>query len=246
MRTSHFSLTSLTAAAVLLLLPGFAEAQRELHVASVESLEPIGRCGGGDPAAGGPMWSTLMEVVTLDRDVAKDSLRVLQESATVVAAERPDDVQAQFLLAAILGARAEVEGGRSKIRVADDLLAQLEVVLGLQPDHPGALHLLGRLNASVMRLDGVTRFIATHIMGGDRLGSASWQAAERLFQRAIAYEPCLGDHRLQLARAYADQGKRQEARAELRRLFGLGPHASRDTRVWTEAMKLAEELGETD
>lgn len=240
MRTS---IQQLILASTLLVSPTVAQAQREIRVASVEPLEPINRCSASAGVSDSPIWGTLMEVVTLDRDAAKDSLRALQASATSVAAEHPDDVDSQFMVAAILGARAEVEGGRSKIRVADELLGQLEVVFALQPEHPGALHLLGRLNASVMRLDRVTRFVATHVMGRDRLGSASWQAAEGLFLRAISHEPCLTDHRLQLARAYADQGKRREARAQLQALLALGPDASRDDRVWGEALHLADELG---
>lgn len=237
------SIHRLVLASMLLVVPAVAQARQETRIASIEPLEPIRRCSAGAAGVDNPMWSRLMDVVTLDRDSAKESLRALQASAASEAALRPDDVDSQFMVAAILGARAEVEGGRSKVHVADELLGQLEIVLALQPDHPGALHLLGRLNASVMRLDRVTRFVATHVMGGDRLGSASWQAAEHLFLLAISHEPCLTDHRLQLARAYADQGKTREARSQLRQLLALGPDASRDHRVWSEALELEERLG---
>jgi len=242
MRTSMLS----SLLALMLLAPSAVQAQHGLRIASVEALEPIHGCRASAAVVDDPLWSSLLEVVTLDGRVAKDSLRSLQDAAMSAAAEHPDDVDREFMVAAILGARAEVEGGRTKIRVAEALLGRLEIVLRLQPDHAGALHLLGRLNASVMRLDGVTRFLATRVMGGDRLGSASWNAAERLFLQAILHEPCLTDHRLQLARAYADQGKRVEARAQLRELFALGPDASRDHRVWPAAVELAQDLGGAD
>lgn len=222
--------------------PAAAAAQHEVRLASAEPLRPIHRCAAVSPATRGPIWSTLMEVVELDEDVAKRRLRALQDSATAVAAAQPGDVESQFTLAAVLGARAEVEDGRTKIHVAEALIDQLDVVLALDPDHPGALDLLGRLHASVMRLDGITRFIATRIMGGDKLRTASWQEAERLLQRAISSEPCLGDHRFQLARVYADQGKHGQAREQLRELLVLGPRASLDQRVWGGVVALAAEL----
>lgn len=226
----------------LLLIPVAAGAQLQVRVAHLEPLQPETRCAQerGGPS---PMWQALFETVTLDPDVAKQRLVALQDSLTVLAAERPEDVELQFFLAAVLGARSELEGGRTKMRVVQTLLDQLDDVLALDPHHPGSLHMLGRLNASVMRMDWVTRFLATRILGRAKLGAASWDEAERLLEAAASSEPCVGDHYFHLARVYADRGKRALARERLIEMLDLGPAGARDHRVWDQALGLLDELG---
>jgi hypothetical protein len=227
----------------LALLPTAVGAQLQVRAANLEPLQPASVCASRQVVED-PIWEDLYEIIEMEKGVAKHQLMVLEDSAIALAAQSPEDVDVQFFVAAVLGARSEVEGGRSKIRVAQALLDRLHAVLALEPAHPGSLHLLGRLHASVMRMDWVTRFLATRILGGSKLRAASWDEAERLLETAISTEPCVGDHYYQLARVYADRGKHSLAREHLVALFDLGPSGARDYRVWGQAIELLDDLGD--
>jgi tetratricopeptide (TPR) repeat protein len=223
------------------IVPATSHAQHPVRMASLAPTLVGTTCFRERPDPG-PSWETVMESLTLDREASSRTLRVLLDSLAVAAAERPEDVATQYLLATVLGARAEVEVGRSKLRVAQAILSQVEVVLALDPNHAGALHMMGRLHAAVMRMDRVTRFVATRLLGGAKLDAASWHEAERFLESARSLEPCTGDHYYQLARVYADQGKRALAATRLREFLELGPSGSLDPRVWELGLALADEL----
>lgn len=234
--------TTIVVAGLLGAVPPAARA-RQVQVVALEPTATLTatRCLAGPPARM-PAWEAVAQALVLDRDAAKARLVELEDSASALAAARPDDVDTQFLLAVVLGARAELEGGRTKMRIAEKLLEQLSAVLALDPEHGGALDMMGRLHAAVMRMDWLTRVIATRILGGAELRSASWDEAERLLQSAIAAEPCVGDHYYQLASVYADRGKRTLALDRLSEFFELGPTADVDPRVYSRATSLRAEL----
>lgn len=225
-----------------LLYPAVVGAQG-VAVLRIEPLRQETRCA-SERGAPDPVWQTLFETMDLDQEVAQRRLRVLEDSVTALSDRHPGDVELQFHVAAVLGARSEVEGGRTKMRVAQTLLGRLHELLAVAPEHGGSLHLLGRLHAAVMRMDWVTRFLATKVLGGAELSVASWNEAERLLEAAIASEPCIGDHRFQLARVYADRGRTSLAREQLMAVLDLGPAGARDPRVWRQALELLDHLGD--
>ena len=62
----------------------------------------------------GVAWHRVQAARRLDREASKSVLRAIQDSLSAQAMARPDDIQTQFLYAVVLGARAEVEGGREE------------------------------------------------------------------------------------------------------------------------------------
>jgi hypothetical protein len=169
----------------------------------------------------GVAWRTVYRSRGMDEDEAKGVLAELHDSLISVARDRPDDVELQYLLAVVAGSRAEVEGGRTRVRMASEMHRRIQNVLALDPDHPGAYHLLGRLHAAVLRMDGFTRFVATRLMGGGELGDASWEDARLLLEMAVAGAPCVPDHHYELARLYAEQGDVRRAVDRLHDLLTL-------------------------
>lgn len=242
MKTFSTWRTTIVLAGLLGAVPAAVRA-RQVQVVALEPTATLTatRCLAGPPPHI-PAWDAVAEALVLDRDAAKARLVDLEDSVSALAAARPDDVNVQFLLAAVLGARAELEGGRTKMRIAEKLLDRLSAVLALEPEHAGALDMMGRLHAAVMRMDWLTRVVATRILGGAELRSASWEEAERLLESAIAAEPCVGDHYYQLASVYADRGKRALALDRLNEFFELGPTADVDPRVYGLATTLKAEL----
>jgi hypothetical protein len=146
---------------------------------------------------------------------AKAALAGLEPDARRMAAEAPDDVAAQYRLAAVLGAQLDHASGESKMRGAAEVRAQAERVLQLDAVHAGASYMLGRIHASIMRMSGFKRFMAKQLFGGSALQGASWEKAHELLEVAVREDPCVPEHHLELARVYAHYGDVERAEREL-------------------------------
>jgi tetratricopeptide (TPR) repeat protein len=135
-----------------------------------------------------------------------------------------------YLIGAALGLQAPYMPVLDRMAVAASVRAAADRVLAVEPDHAGALHLDGRLNAAAMRLNPLLRLIARAVLGGEVLDGASWGRGEEAFRRAIEVEPHDPAHRYELALLLRDTGRPEEARAELqavlemRRDDALGHH----------------------
>ncbi len=158
-----------------------------------------------------------------DRDARKCWYEVAERIARLEAQEAPQDPEAQYRLALALGLRADEEGGRTRVGIADELYRQLQVVLEMEPDHPEAQHIFGRLHAGVMRMNRVTRFLATRILGGEALRDASWERAEALLVFAEQARPEIPDYHYELGRLYEDTDRPELAAQEARHTMDLVP-----------------------
>jgi hypothetical protein len=170
-----------------------------------------------------------------DRDHEKEILQRAETLARAALDGHEDDVPRLYALAAVLGLRANVEGGRTKIRVASELSTRLEEILALDPEHAGARHMLGRLHAAVRRMSRVTRWLATNLLGGDVLKTASWAEAEENLLFAEQHAPEVLDHHLQLALLYRDTDRPDLALAEITHVMDLQASSVRDMTVLEEA-----------
>jgi len=203
-------------ASALLLLPSAALGQ----VGRVTLVDPLPRAGVRGCASAevedGSTWSAVYRARQTDEERAKTFLAALHDSLALEVEGSPADVGVQYLLAVVIGVRTDLEGGRTGIGLAKQMHRQVRIVLELDPSHPGAHHLLGRLHAAVLRLDGVSRFVATRLLGGSELRGASWDAARQGLEKAVVGAPCVPDHHYELARLYAEQGDRERAIERLR------------------------------
>jgi tetratricopeptide (TPR) repeat protein len=118
-----------------------------------------------------------------------------------------------FHLARALGRTALSVGVRDRVRYAVEIRKCGQNALAINPDHPGALHVLGMWNAEVKRLSGVELFFARRFLGGGVLGQANWKDALMYMERAVAVDPDRIAHTLDLAGVYADTGAKDKARA---------------------------------
>jgi hypothetical protein len=181
---------------------------------------------------------------TEDRDQKKEILRHAEALARSRLEGREEDVERRYALAAVLGMRANVEGGKTKIRVASELSTELEWILAADPDHAGARHMLGRLHAAVRRMNRITRWLATNLLGGDELKKASWEAAEENLLFAERHAPEVADHHLQLALLYRDTDRPELAEEELRHVMALQASTARDSVVQQEAVEAWDALAQ--
>ena len=188
----------------------------------------------------------LMEnaVASEDEDRMKRLLVEAEGHARDAVVGHDDNVGRRFALAAVLGMRADREGGRTKVRAAAALHEELQVVLELDPDHAQAHYMMGRLHAGVRRMNGITRWLATNLLGGATLKQASWEEAERHLSFAEDRAPEVPDHHLQLARVYRDTGRPELALPELDHVLDMQVTSPMEREARGEALQIQAEIYE--
>jgi tetratricopeptide (TPR) repeat protein len=166
------------------------------------------------------LWKSsrsLADLAEYEADKAKraDMYRRAERLARLAVAVNPNDAEARFHLARALGRVALSHGPKDRVKFGKAVREQALEALRLDPDHPGALHVMGMWHAEVRRLPGIARFFAKSFLGGQILGSARWDEAVRLLSRAVEVDPQRLAHHLDLARIYRDTDELEQARCVL-------------------------------
>lgn len=172
-----------------------------------------------DPKAYEALWKAAREAVDVGEFNASAAERDRLYSMAELYARRateanPADAEGHFHLARALGRKALSLGVRDRVKYAGDVRTHALEALKLDPRHPGALHVMGMWNYNVMRLSGMSRFMAKTFLGGKVFDSANWEEAQRYMEESVAKEPNRLVHHLDLARVYAARGDRERARAQ--------------------------------
>lgn len=149
------------------------------------------------------------------------------------------DAEGHFAVARALGRIALTLGARDRVRYANEVRESALAALLLNPDHAGALHVMGLWNAEVMRLGRVERFFARSLLGGGSFQHASWNEAARYLERAVEIEPMVIIHRLDLARVYLDVDSVDRAREQLEIVAELDPTRINDPELKREAVEMS-------
>ena len=171
-------------------------------------------------------------------------LRVAEADARTMLEADTSDVAARYAVAAVLGLRADREEGRDQLRVASALYGELERILAADPEHARARHALGRLQAGVMRMGGLKRWVATRVLDGAILSDASWEAAEANLAFAERVLPDVPDHHYELAHLYGDTGRPELAVEEILHVLGREPRSAMERDTHRKAVALFERLGD--
>jgi len=182
-------------------------------------------------------------IAASDERVTKETLKEAEAHARAAVEEAEDDVGRRFALTVVLGLRADREGGRTKVAAASELHKELERILELEPTHARARHMLGRLHAGVRRMNRVTRWLATNILGGGELKKATWEEAERNLVFAEEHVPEVSDHHLQLANLYRDTERPELALVEVGHVLMLPVRSAMEQAAHDEALELRGRLG---
>jgi tetratricopeptide (TPR) repeat protein len=172
-----------------------------------------------DPKNYEALWRAALTEVDLGEFEPNEARRkALYQSAdqhaNAAVAINPDGAQGHFALARALGRTALSLGSRDRVKYAKDVREQALICLKIEPKHAGCLHVMGVWNAEVMRLSGISRFIAKNLLGGKVFGEASWEKAKDYMLQAVDADPRRITHRLDLGRIYADMGLKQEAKSQ--------------------------------
>jgi tetratricopeptide (TPR) repeat protein len=152
--------------------------------------------------------------------------------------------EGHFAVAASVGLTSLRMGKKARIRRARILRDEALRTIELDPEHDGAYHILGRWNAEIMRLSGLSRFFARSFLGAGIFREASWEQAVANLQRAVELDPDRIYHRLELARIYADRKRYQEARDQLGRIEALPDREVLDPMFRERAAALAKRIAD--
>jgi tetratricopeptide (TPR) repeat protein len=174
---------------------------------------------------------------------ARDSLYARAEALArrAVAADSLG-ADGHFALAAAVGHASLTMGRKERIRRARVIRDEAMRTIALDPRHDGAYHILGRWNAEIMRLSGLSRFFARSLLGAGVFGEASWEGAIANMEQAVALDPGRLYHRLELAQVYVDRKRYDDARTQLRELAALPNREIMDSVYRREAEALAAKI----
>jgi tetratricopeptide (TPR) repeat protein len=191
------------------------------------------------------LWRASREAVDLGEfdDARRDSLYQLGEQYARRAVQaNPSSSMAHFVLAKAIGRRALTMGSRDRVKFAGVVRQEALEALRLDSLNAGALHIMGRWHANVMRLSGVSRFIAKNLLGGRIFSEANWRDAAAYLERAAALEPDRVVHKLELASVYADSDNKAKARETYQAALQLKPVEYNDKRYLEQAQRRLDEL----
>ncbi|HCR03888.1 MAG TPA: hypothetical protein DIU18_01725 [Gemmatimonadetes bacterium] len=215
------------------------------------SLEAAEEIAGADSTDEEAIWRASRAALALGLLATEESVqmewyrRSAAHAARVVALDSLR-VEGLYLLAAAEGRRALQESPRVIPQLAQEVWVLAQRVLALEPGHPGAHNILGKVNFEVMTLGRVKGFIARLLTGDNTaLDSASWVEAERHQLASVKGAPFMILFRYELAQTYLRLGRRAEAELQLRELLALPVRHPPDA-VWREdAQRLLVRLEES-
>jgi tetratricopeptide (TPR) repeat protein len=174
-----------------------------------------------------------------ERDSLYARAEVLAHRAVAADSNR---AEGHFALAAAVGRASLTMGKKERIRRARIIRDEARRTLELDPRHDGAYHILGRWNAEIMRLSGLSRFFAKNLLGAGIFKEASWEEAVSDMERAVALDPGRLYHRLELAEIYVDRKRYDDARSELAQLAALPDREIMDSVYRRQAEALAAKI----
>jgi tetratricopeptide (TPR) repeat protein len=173
----------------------------------------------------------------------RDSLYSLAERyATRAVAANPQGADGHFALAAAIGRASLALGTEERIRRAGIIRTEALRAIELNPRHDGAYHIMGRWNAEIMRLSGISRFFARNFLGAGVFKEASWKQAIANMQKAVALDPGRIYHHLELARIYADRKRLADAETELHAVESLPAREVMDSMYKRQGAELRRRL----
>lgn len=156
------------------------------------------------------------------KSAERDSIYARAERVARVAVEaNPDGAEGYYVLAAAIGRASLTKSSKERVKRAAEIRSAGLRAIELDSLNHKAYHVMGRWNAEIMRLSGLSRFFAKNFLGGGVFNAASWDSATVYMEKAVAISPDNIYHRLDLAEILIDRDRYSEARTHLARIEEL-------------------------
>ncbi len=210
----------LAAAAALFVAAGAAAQSAAMHVAEGDSASAAMNApaaynhykaaialDSNDYAA---LWKALREAVSLGEfDTSKVQQKAYytegEDYARRATRVNPAGTDGWFVLARALGRTSLTLSKKERVHYAGEIRNDALESLKLDSMNAGSLHVIGRWNAEIMRLSGLSRFFAKTFLGGKVFDEASWDSAVFYMNKAVKIDPTRIVHHLDLGEIYVDR-----------------------------------------
>lgn len=195
-------------------------------------------------------WRGAMTLLTLGEQIPA-TVRSSEPDSLYAQAERlaqravssdPAGADGHFALAAAVGRVSLTMGQKERIRRAAIIRNEAMRAIALDPRHDGAYHILGRWNAEIMRMSGLSRFLAKKLLGAGVFNQASWARAIYNMEKAVQLDSGRIYHHLELAEIYADRKRLGDAETQLQLVESLPAREVMDSLYKREAAALRRRL----
>jgi len=194
------------------------------------------------PADPGLRWRLARAYVTAGEvaphDAREGLYRKAEEYARQCIAMDSTVAEGHTWLAAALGNIALFVGGKTKIRLANEIKRELDRALALRDDDDVTWSILGSFYYSVGSVSWFERQLAGIFLASVPQGG--FEESERAFKRAIELAPESPRHRFELGKMYLDWGREEEGYRLFESAVALPPEAAGDTlarRIMLEMLK---------
>jgi tetratricopeptide (TPR) repeat protein len=175
-------------------------------------------------------------------DAQRTTRSAAVEHARMAIKAAPDSAAGHVWLAVGLGRQALSEGAKTRLALSREIKSEVDRALQMDPNIGRAWHVLAVWNVKLSSLNTLERMAANTVLGGVPKG-ASFEQADKAFQKAIELEPAYVNHRLEYGRMLKDRGRKEEARQELEKAVSLPPTSGAlDGRYQAEARELLAKL----
>jgi tetratricopeptide (TPR) repeat protein len=195
-------------------------------------------------------WRGALTLLTLGEQIP-DTVKTPERDSLYLQAERyarravvadPAGADGHFALAASVGQASLGMGQKARIRRAAIIRSEAMRAIALNPRHDGAYHILGRWNAEIMRISGLSRFFAKKFLGAGVFNQASWARAIYNMEKAVQLDSGRIYHHLELAQIYADRKRLADAETQLHLVESLPAREVMDSVYKREAAALRRRL----
>lgn len=152
----------------------------------------------------------------------------------------PNDPEAQLALAISYGKILPLVGNKERVESSRVIKVAAEKTVKLDPDNDLGWHVLGRWHLVVAEVSGVKRALAQVVYG--KLPPATYQDAERCFEKAIELNPNRLMHYIELGRTYAGMDRKDEARKYLAKGLSMRETEKDDPETKEKGRELLQKL----
>lgn len=120
------------------------------------------------------------------------------------------------------------EGTRSKVKMANVIKRELDIIIRLNPENDVAYSVLRTFYRAIGNISRIEKQLANLLLSG--IPDGGFEDGERALKKAIELAPTIVRHRYELGRLYLDWGKTAEAKKIFSKSVHLPPNLASDNR----------------